>query len=142
MLNEMMWIAAGFCGWLIIADLFNRHFGRMEEKYVIIPCLFFSLLGGLTLVLAMLIHMSLEWDGKLTLIERIIDMFTPKSYASITSGLAKMVTDLESHVETQEAGNAADEAKKVEIDKAIAGRNEEIAKSQKTAGKIRDLIEI
>ena len=64
-----------------------------------------------------------------------------KTYASITSGLTKMVADLEALIAKQKTANDADEAKKVEIDKKIGERNVEIAKSEKTAAKIRDLVE-
>lgn len=62
------------------------------------------------------------------------------SHASITAGLSDMVTQLETHAATQQDQNAADEARKIEIDKQIAARDVEINKSTITASKIKELI--
>lgn len=69
-------------------------------------------------------------------------MLLGKTYSSITAGLSKMVTDLESLISNQQTLNVKDEQKKVEIDRMIGERNTEITKSQKTAAKIRDLVEV
>lgn len=69
-------------------------------------------------------------------------MIGQKTYATITSGLSKMVTDLEVLVDKQHALNAADEVKKTEIDIKIAERNTEISKSKKTVENIRKLVEV
>jgi hypothetical protein len=141
-LTNCLWYAVGYVSWLVLERLFNEHFGQMESKYLFVPTIFFTLLGGISAVIATLVYLALEWDGKLTLTERISTMLAPKTYASITSGLSKMVKDLEAHVEKQDGLNVANEERKAEIDRQIAARQTEIAKSQKTAGKIRDLVEV
>lgn len=71
-----------------------------------------------------------------------ISILPKKSVASITSGLRNMISELNEHAKAQVAKNSADAAKKAELDRRIADRDVEIAKSQKIAAKISDLIEV
>lgn len=64
-ITMLLWYAVGYASWLYLADMFDRHFGKMDTKWLLVPTIFFTFLGGITAIITLLCYLALEWDGKI-----------------------------------------------------------------------------
>lgn len=67
MIETIMWLGLGYTGFLQLHRIIRKEFGSFDEYVLLLFCIGFTLLGGITAVIAILFWMAWEWNGKFTL---------------------------------------------------------------------------
>jgi uncharacterized membrane protein len=67
LIDNLLWLLLGYVSFLELRKIIEKHFGSFQSYDLIIPCTLFTLLGGITTIVTILIWLVLEWDGKLKL---------------------------------------------------------------------------
>lgn len=65
LIENIMWLGLGYVAFIQLIKILEKEFGKFDSNLLLLPCIYFTLLGGITAVITMLFWLAWEWDGKL-----------------------------------------------------------------------------